>query len=120
MVSFERLTQKFQLLDEYLGLLQEISKISLKDFLKDKIIIGSTKYYLQVSIESCLYVTNHIIASEGFRPPRDYADSFKVIQENGLIPEELGVRLRQMAKLRNRLVHLYGEIDDSNIYQFIG
>ena len=32
MISFEKIAQKFQLLDEYIGLLQEIGKIPLKKF----------------------------------------------------------------------------------------
>ena len=119
MVSFEKIAQKFLQVDEYLGLLRSISKTPLEDFLKDKIMIGSAKYYLQVSIECCLDVANHIIASVHFRAPRDYADSFMVIEEEGLVPPELGQRLRQMAKFRNRPAHLYGEIDDAYVYEFI-
>ena len=119
MVSIEKIAQKFLQLDEYLGILRSISKTSTEAFLKDKIVIGSAKYYLQVSIECCLDVANHIIASEHLRAPRDYADSFMVIEEEGLVPSELGQRLRQMAKFRNRLVHLYGEIDDAYVYEFM-
>jgi uncharacterized protein YutE (UPF0331/DUF86 family) len=119
MVSFEKVLYKFQQLDEHLEILREISKTPLETFLKDKILIGSAKYYLQVSIECCLDVANHIIASEKFRSPKDYSDSFLVIQEEGIISSELGRRLRQMAKFRNRLVHLYGEIDDTYVYKFI-
>ena len=119
MVSIEKIVQKFLQLDEYLGLLRDISRTPIKDFLNDKIIIGSAKYYLQVSIECCLDVTNHIIASEHFRAPKDYADSFKVIEERGLIPSDLAQKLRQMAKFRNRLVHLYGEVDNAYVYEFI-
>lgn len=119
MVSIEKIVQKFLQLDEYLGLLRNISRTPIKDFLNDKIIIGSAKYYLQVSIECCLDVTNHIIASEHFRAPKDYADSFKVIEERGLIPSGLAQKLRQMAKFRNRLVHLYGEVDNAYVYEFI-
>ncbi|MBW2078654.1 MAG: DUF86 domain-containing protein [Deltaproteobacteria bacterium] len=119
MVSIERIAQKFLQLDEYLGVLRNISKKPIKDFLNDKIIIGSAKYYLQVSIECCLDVANHIIASERFRAPKDYADSFQVIEEEGLITPELGQKLRQMAKFRNRLVRLYGEIDNTYVYEFI-
>jgi uncharacterized protein YutE (UPF0331/DUF86 family) len=72
-----------------------------------------------VSIECCLDVANHIIASEQFRAPKDYADSFKVIEEEEIVNNDLGQRLRQMAKFRNRLVHLYSEIDDSYVYQFM-
>lgn len=119
MVSFEKVVHKFQQLDEYLKILEKISKTPKETFLIDKILIGSAKYYLQVSIECCLDVANHIIASEKLRAPRDYSDSFLVIQEEGLISSELGDKLRQMAKFRNRLVHLYGEIDDTNVYEYI-
>lgn len=119
MVSIEKLSEKLLKLDEFLRLLQEISATPLENFLKDKLLLGSAKYYLQVSIECCLDITNHIISAEKFRAPNDYADSFKVIEENELIPSDLGTNLRQMAKFRNRLVHLYGEIDDKYVYDFI-
>ena len=119
MVSFEKIVQKFIQLDEYLELLRTIVKTPIDDFLKDKILIGSAKYYLQVSIEACLDVANHIIASERFRAPSDYADSFKVLEEAGVVPPDLGQNLRQMAKFRNRLVHLYGEIDNAYVYDFM-
>ena len=119
MVSFEKVVHKFQQVDEYLKILAKISKTPKETFLKDKILIGGAKYYLQVSIECCLDVANHIIASEKLRAPRDYSDSFLVIQEEGLIASELGDKLRQMAKFRNRLVHLYGEIDNTNVYEYI-
>ena len=119
MVSFEKVVQKFQQLDEYLKILEKISKTPKETFLIDKILIGSAKYYLQVSIECCLDVANHIIASEKLRAPRDYSDSFLVIQEEGLISSELGDKLRQMAKFRNRLVHLYEKIDNTNVYEYI-
>ena len=119
MVSIEKLSRKFIQLDEYLELLNEISKETEDVFLKDKILIGSAKYYLQVSIECCLDVANHIISAERFRPPEDYADSFAILEENDIFGRELGQKLMQMAKFRNRLVHLYGEVDDGYVYSFL-
>jgi uncharacterized protein YutE (UPF0331/DUF86 family) len=119
MVSIEKIAHKFELVDGYLGLLREISKTSKMSFLENKILIGSAKYYLQVSIECCLDVANHVIASERLRSPKDYADSFKVLVDGGVVSNKLGLRLRQMAKFRNRLVHLYGEIDDASVYKYI-
>jgi len=119
MVSAEKISRKFIQLDEYLSILNGISKATSENFLKDKILIGSAKYYLQVSIECCLDVANHIIASERLRAPKDYADSFTVIQEEDIIPSDLGQKLRQMAKFRNRLVHLYGEVDNQYVYEFM-
>jgi uncharacterized protein YutE (UPF0331/DUF86 family) len=119
MASIEKISEKFRRLDEFLAILKGMQGTPLDVFLKDKILIGSAKYYLQVSIECCLDVANHIIASENFRAPEDYADSFKVLEENDLLDPEEGIKLRQMAKFRNRLVHLYGEIDDAYVHNFI-
>lgn len=117
MVSSEKVLQKFTLLEEYLQLLQEISKTPKDRFLRDKILIGSAKYYLQVSIECCLDVANHVIASESFRAPKNYADAFQVLAEQKILDSELATRLQQMAKFRNRLVHLYGEVDDEFVFK---
>ena len=119
MISVEKITDKFSRPDEFLAILRGLQSTPLNTFLKDKILIGSAKYYLQASIECCLDVANHIIAAERFRAPKDYADSFKVLEENGIVTAEYGARLRQMAKFRNRLVHLYGDIDDAYVYGFI-
>ena len=119
MVSPEKITYKFSQLDEFLSILKGMRSTPLDEFLKDKVLIGSAKYYLQVSIECCLDVANHIIASEHFRAPEDYADSFKVLEEQGMVDPEEGLKLRQMAKFRNRLVHLYGEIDDAYVHDFM-
>jgi len=120
MTPYEKIVDKFRQLDEFLSILKGVRNTPLNDFLKDKILIAGAKYYLQVSIECCLDVANHIIAAERFRAPRDYPDSFKVLEENRVLDQNLGMKLRQMAKFRNRLVHLYGEIDDAYVYEFIG
>jgi uncharacterized protein YutE (UPF0331/DUF86 family) len=119
MVSKEKIEEKFCQLNDFLELLRKIKTIPLNAFLKDKLLIGSAKYYLQVSIECCLDIANHIIAAERFRSPNDYADSFAVLEEMSIINKHLGFNLRQMVKFRNRLVHLYGEVDDVNVYKYI-
>lgn len=119
MVSVDKIIQKFKQLDDFLTILRGMQNTPRDVFLKDKILIGGAKYYLQVSVECCLDVANHIIAAEHLRAPEDYADSFKVLEENRILSQEAALKLRQMAKFRNRLVHLYGDIDDSYVHNFI-
>ena len=119
MISQDKITRKLSQLDNFLKILDEIKDTQAQKFLKDKITSGAAKYYLQVSIECCLDIVNHIIASKQMRSPTDYADSFNVLAENNILNPELTTKLRQMAKFRNRLVHLYGEIDDIYILEFI-
>ena len=53
-MNLEKITNKIIQLDEYLGILKQIGKTDKDAFIRDNILIGSAKYYLQVSIEVCL------------------------------------------------------------------
>ena len=41
------------------------------------------------------------------------------LNENELLPDDFTITLRQMAGMRNRLVHLYWEVDDEVIYDIL-
>ena len=120
MVSPERLEEKFRRLGEYLAVLRELRNVPAQALVGDLVRMGSVKYYLQVSIESCIDAAQHVIASEGFRPPNDYADTFTVLAEHGILEQDFAERLCRMAKFRNRLVHLYGTIDDRQVVEVLG
>ena len=44
-------------------------------------------HYLQVAIESCINLANHIIAAERYRSSKDYKDTFRVLNEVGILPD---------------------------------
>lgn len=99
--------------------LRDLGKLPEEDFLKDQDKIDSAKYNFIVAIEATIDLSNHIIAQNGFRTPRDYADTFRVLEEEGAFPEDFAARLQDMARLRNRLVHLYWEIEDTRLYRIL-
>jgi len=99
--------------------LEDLKKISVEEFFSDQHKIGSAKYSFIVAIEGMIDLCNHIIAKNGFRTPEDYADTFKVLYENGTFDEKYTNTLIQMARFRNRLVHIYWEIDDNELYHII-
>jgi uncharacterized protein YutE (UPF0331/DUF86 family) len=99
--------------------LRDISSLPLTDFLKDPDKIGSSKYHFIVAIESCIDISNHIISRNGYRVPEDYGDTFRVMGEVGAIDLDFSEELTSMAKFRNRLVHLYWEIDDRQLYEIL-
>ncbi len=65
--------------------LRLLSKLSQHDFMADHDKIGSAKYHFIVAIESCIDMSNHIIARNGYRVPEDYGDTFRVMAETGAI-----------------------------------
>lgn len=119
MVNPEKLEKLIRSLRRYTGYLRQLAQEPAEEFVNDPLRIGSAKYYLQVSIECCLDIANHIIASEQFRPPQDYRDSFKVLHEQGIIPDDFTTTLQDMTSFRNRLVHLYSEVEDRQIYRVL-
>lgn len=84
---------------------------------------AGSKRFLQLAIESCLNIGNRLISLLQFqkpdKAPETYADIFKTMKEIGIIDAEFSSRLVQMATFRNRLVHLYWEIDRNTLYQFL-
>ena len=99
--------------------LEELRKLPEKTFTADPHKIGSAKYNLIVAIEGAIDLCNHVIAKNGFRTPEDYADTFKVMEERGAFDADFTNALIQMARFRNRLVHIYWDIDDAELYRII-
>ncbi|KAF5059064.1 hypothetical protein DSECCO2_340070 [anaerobic digester metagenome] len=99
--------------------LREISDISKEEFLRKHHLVAGAKYYLIVSIEAVIDLSNHIISQNNLRIPESYSDTFKVMSETGIVPLNLTERLIEMAKFRNRLVHIYWEVDDELVYNII-
>jgi len=119
MVDRDKMEGLIRHLQEYNGFLRQFAQQDRVAFLEDHRSIGSVRYYLQVSIETCINIANHIIATERFRAPQDYRDSFTVLNEAGILPDDSTQTMRELAGLRNLLVHVYWDVDDEMIYEGI-
>lgn len=102
-----------------IGRLQALSKLGREEFLDDPEKNGSSKYHFIVAIETCIDMCNHVISRNGYRVPEDYADTLKVMEEVGAFDTDFSGDLMNMAKFRNRLVHLYWEVDDGQLYDIL-
>jgi len=99
--------------------LKTMAKLTAKDFLSDSIKISAAERNLQISIEAMLDIGNHIIAEKGFEQPTEYRDIFLVLGKRGVFSGSFTEKLVEMAGLRNRLVHVYMDIDPKQIYEFL-
>ena len=99
---------RLQRLDEYVTTLRRLAGMPRETLTGDRVPLGSAERYLEVAIEACLDVANHIIAGDHLRRPENYADAFAVLSEAGILPTEFLPTMQRMARFRNRLVHLLG------------
>jgi uncharacterized protein YutE (UPF0331/DUF86 family) len=107
-------------LQRYVSVLRDLSTVPRDAFLGNPDKIGNAKYHFVIAIECAIDIANHVIASENFRFPKDNADSFAVLVERGVIEEGLRVVLPARARFRNRLVHMYFDVDDARVWEFLG
>ena len=102
-----------------IGMLEDLGRLPENEFLSDKHKIASAKYSFLVAIEGAIDLCNHIIAKNALRVPEDYADAFRVLAEHGAFGPEFTTTLVQMARFRNRLVHIYWEVDSHELYGYL-
>lgn len=115
MVDRVIILRKLAEMEGYLGQIKEFSHITPQDYAKDWKTQRIVERTLQIMIEICVDIANHIIADRKYRVPLSYADTFKVLHEEGVINAELSGNMERMAKFRDILVHHYNKLDESTV-----
>jgi uncharacterized protein YutE (UPF0331/DUF86 family) len=118
-VDKPKLDQMLSNLRQYAGVLRGLAAVPQEEFLDNPDKIGNAKYHFVIAIECSIDVANHVIASESYRFPRDNADSFAVLGEHGVLDPVFAERLGAMARFRNRLVHVYWDVDDRRVVEYL-
>lgn len=70
----------------------------------------------QITIQNCIDMAGHVIASKGWEIPRTMREMFDVLSTHKIIRADLGHALRKLVTLRNILVHDYTRIDHRKAY----
>ena len=119
----DRIKEHLKSLNKYYLRLSDTRKLGKEIFIQEDLYQASSERYLQMAIESCLNIGNRLISLYQFKKPVDtpetYADIFIGMERIGVVDDVFCQRLVKMAKFRNRLVHLYWEIDKETLYGFI-
>jgi len=99
--------------------LYALKSLSKDELLSDIDKVASVKYHFIIAIEAIVDICNHIISKNNLRLPKDYADTFNILEEKGLIDKDLTARLKNMVRFRNRLVHIYWDVNDEVVYKIL-
>lgn len=115
----DKITRLISEMRKAAGRLYDLKTLDKNSFLSDPDKIGSAKYNFVVAIETAIDICNHVISQNGLRAPDDYADAFQVLREQGVFDKDFTNELKEMARFRNRLIHLYWEIDDEQVHEIL-
>ena len=111
MVDRALVLRKLAELELYLQQIREYEHISVDDYRSDWKTQRIIERTLQLMIEICMDIANHIIADKQLPVPTSYANAFEILQQAGLISRQLMEITANMAKFRNILVHQYADVD---------
>jgi len=103
-------------LDEAAGDWERYRSITLAELRTDRDKRNMVLHALLVSIQASIDIANHLVAASSSRRPETYRESFIILCDEGLIPEDLGAQLSDLAGFRNVLVHLYCRLDLDEVY----
>lgn len=119
MVDKDILQRKILFMESTLKKLEKTAALSYEEFKVSFHFADSVKYNLQVVIEAMIDIASHIVARERWGLPAASGDYIKLLMEHGVFGKEQGLRFIQMIRFRNRIVHLYQEVDEGQVYQIL-
>ncbi|MCU0573281.1 MAG: DUF86 domain-containing protein [Syntrophobacteraceae bacterium] len=115
----ERTRSKLDDISRSIGRLRRFQTMERTAFLADEDSQDIARSRLLTAIEAALNICYHVTARKLRRVPEEYAQCFVLLGESGLLPADLAERLAAMARFRNRLVHLYWDVDFGQVYDII-
>jgi uncharacterized protein YutE (UPF0331/DUF86 family) len=119
MVDKALLLRKLAELEKNLEQIREYSNITIEKYSSDWKVQRIIERTLQIMIETCVDISGHIISDKGYRIPKSYADTFRILYEENILEKELFEIMEKMAKFRNIVVHNYDEVDASIVVNIL-
>ena len=114
-----KIDQKLLFMNTCLNKLKKLRTFDKDEFIDDFTKVDSAKYLLQVSIEAMLDISSHLIARNRWGKPKDNKEHFEILSDKGIIDNKDVLIYFNMAKFRNRIVHMYFNISDEMIYDIV-
>lgn len=118
-MKLEDIRSKIEVIQDNLDKLEKLRQLSFKEFVADFKNIDSAEHRLQTSIQALLDIGSYIISSLGLKAPDSNVEIMEILTEAGLLNKKRLNTYREMARFRNRIVHLYNQIDLNVLYQIL-
>jgi uncharacterized protein YutE (UPF0331/DUF86 family) len=112
--------RKINLIGKDLEDLSVYGRMSLEEYLGDRINEIVVERLLERIIGRMIDINYHLVTETGQPPPKDYYESFVELGRIGALPPDFAKSIAGAAGLRNRIVHEYDEVDERKVYEALG
>ena len=82
-----------------------------EDVLADERLEAYLSFHLFLLIQDAVDLAAHLVAARGLAVPASQREVFDALRGAGLLAADTARAMAQMASLRNRIAHAYGDLD---------
>jgi uncharacterized protein YutE (UPF0331/DUF86 family) len=118
-VDRDRVEDRIDRIRRYTRDLRDFGNISREAFRSNRERQYAVLHAMQNAIEACIEIASHIVSADRLGAPRDYASLFTMLEQHQILPTTQADCMRQMARFRNRIVHLYWDVDLDLVYEYL-
>jgi uncharacterized protein YutE (UPF0331/DUF86 family) len=118
-VDLAKLRSHLDFIRSNLRKLEKIRSKGRSAFIEDEVSQAAVARWLQTAIEAAIDIANHVIAREGLGVPKAYSETMEILVREGVLPSDRREAFLAMVRFRNRVVHLYDEVDTNEIWNII-
>lgn len=110
------LRRKLSALHNSLNELDVIGRSTLTEYKRDFVRRHAAEKVVELIVEDAIDINRAIIEAAQLQPPQTSYNTFIEVEQLGILPHGLALRLANATGLRSRLVHRYEEIDHKMVY----
>ncbi len=118
-IDKEMVNDKLVLIQKMLADLAPYKGYQFLQYQQDKDAKYKVERIMHLLVECASDILNHVLADRGLAPAASYADTFQQAGIQNVLQVALADKLKASAKMRNRLVHMYSDIDDKIVFDAI-
>lgn len=108
--------RKLDLITAELAKLRELAKLSRDEYLGDYTKFYTGQRIIEKIVGAAIDINIAVIVLKGEKIPDTYYDSFLVAGRLGVFPSAFAEKIADSARLRNKIIHEYEDIDEQKIY----
>ena len=90
-----------------------------EEFLRERMPRRAVEKTIELIADTILDVASIIISAQGFEKPKEASESVMVLSKHGILSKNLMLKIQDLIRFRNLLVHQYAKIDEKREYENI-
>jgi uncharacterized protein YutE (UPF0331/DUF86 family) len=118
-LNVSSIRQRLRRLSQYIDELERQQQIDPELFHRDFTRQLAVERAFQGAVEACTDIASHLVSVYQLGKPLESRDVFQFLVQAGYLEVDYGNAMMAMVSLRNRLVHLYWDVDVEKLYQYL-